>query len=51
MTNDTNDTNLIHPKSLYRGDIINKSNIETEITLRTPDNIVNLIRYLNYSEL
>ena len=54
--------NLVHPKSLYSNLVLSKleerspselrsKDVNIKVTLRTPDNISNLIRYLDYAEL
>lgn len=54
--------NLVHPKSLYSSIVLSKleeqspfehssDDVNIEVTLRTPDTISNLVRYLDYAEL
>lgn len=49
--------NLVHPKSLYSNLVLSKleglrtKDVNIEVTLRTPDTISNLVRYLDYAEL
>ena len=48
---DPNPTSLLHHKSIYSNKLESIPNLEIDVTLKTPDDLENLVRYIDYGIL